>query len=110
VELTVSIAAWLNQTISVAQATGKDAYGKVTYGAPRTVAARVEVRRTVVRDGRGDEAVAQHRLWTLEAINLTDRIWLPGASSAVADASNLPLTVSSSADKLGSRTLYKVEL
>jgi hypothetical protein len=103
------IASWLNQTVYVASVTGIDAYGKPTYGTPTARKVRLELIRRMVLKATGEEAVANHRLWTLSAINLTDRIWLPGANTSLAEQSNLPMTLSSSPDKSGSRTLYKVE-
>jgi len=106
----MSLARILNQTAYVASVTSLDAYGKPTYGTPVARSVRVEVKRQAVTNARGEEAVANHRLWCLEAIALTDRVWLPGASTASAEASNVPLTVSSCSDFGASRTLYKVEL
>lgn len=106
----MSLARILNQTAYVASVTSTDSYGKHTYGTPVARQVRVEARRTNVLNARGEEAVANHRLWCLEAVNLTDRIWLPGASTASVEASNLPLAVSSAGDFAGARTLYKVEL
>lgn len=105
----MNFAAWLTQTVNVAPVSGIDQYGKPTYGPPVARQVRLEQRRTMVTTGRGEEAVANHRLWCAEPINLTDRIWLPGLSTADNEAAKLALTVSSSSDKPGARTLYKVE-
>lgn len=106
----MSLARLLRQTAYVASVTSIDSYGKPTYGAPIARSVRVEAKRQAVTNARGEEAVANHRLWCLEVVNLTDRIWLPGADQSNAEASNVPLTVSSCGDFGGSRTLYKVEL
>lgn len=107
----MSIASWLTSSISVASVTGSpDAFGKPTYGSPVAVAARIEQQRTLVRKSNGEEAVANHVIYTSTAIALTDRIWLPGANTSLADQSNLPATVVSTPDKSGARTLYKVML
>ena len=106
----MSLARILNQTAYVASVTGLDAYGKPTYGAPVARSVRVEGRRQATTNARGEEAISSHRLWCLEAIALTDRVWLPGASTASVEASNVPLAVSSAGDFSASRTLYKVEL
>jgi hypothetical protein len=63
-----------------------------------------------VTKASGEEAVSSHRFWCLEAINLTDRVWLPGESTASPEASHVPLTVSSASDFAGATTLWKVEL
>lgn len=106
----MSLARILNQVAYVAAVTGTDSYGKHTYGTPAARQVRVEAKRQLIATSRGEEAVANHRLWCLEAIALTDRVWLPGADQAIAEASNLPLSVSSVGDFSGTRTLYKVEL
>lgn len=106
----MSIGGWLTSSISVASVTSTDGYGKPTYGAPTAVPARIEQHRTLVRKSNGEEAVANHVIYTLTPINLTDRLWLPGANTSLADQSNLPATVDSSPDKTGARTLYKVTL
>ena len=106
----MSIAGFLTQTVYLASATGKDNYGKQTYETPRAVVARVEGQRRLVRKSTGDEAVANHRIYTLAPVLLTDRIWIPGADSAQLEQSALPLTVESSGDKTNSRTLYRTDL
>lgn len=105
----MSLASWMQQTITLASETGRDAYGKPTYGATRTATARVERTRRMVRNGRGEDAIAQWRLYTLEVVALTDRIWLPGTGTAMAD-SFLPLAVVATSDKPGARTLYRVDI
>lgn len=106
----MSIASWLTQTAYVAPVTGIDAWGKPTYGPPVARKVRVEVLRRMVTNAQGEESVSNHRLWSLEPIALTDRVWLPGANTGSAEASHLPLSVSASADKVGARTLYRVDL
>lgn len=106
----MSLSSWFRQTIGVASSTGVDSYGKPTYSATRTVYARVEAVSRLVRSSTGEEAVASHVIWTTEAMSLTDRIWLPGVSTATVEGSRLPLLVEATPDKTGARTLYKVTL
>lgn len=106
----MSIASWLQQTVHVASVTGVDTYGKSVFGAPRAVRARVEGTRRLVRRTNGDEALANHVVYLLEEVRLTDRLWLPGKNSALANESNAPLAVHSTPDKSGGRVLWKVEL
>lgn len=106
----MSIASWLTQTAYVAPVTGIDAWGKPTYGAPVARKVRVESLRRMVTNAQGEESVSNHRLWSLDPIALTDRVWLPGANTASAEASNVPLSVAATSDKVGSRTLYRVDL
>jgi hypothetical protein len=104
----MSLARILRETAYVASLTGTDSYGKPLYGTPRPVLVRVEAKRTKVTNARGEEAVANHRIWCLEALLLSDRIWLPGAAR-IPETANLPFTVSSCGDFTGSRTLYRAE-
>jgi hypothetical protein len=106
----MSIASWMTSTIYLASAAGKDAYGKPSYEAPRAVKARVESTRRLVRNARGEEAMSNHRIYTLAMVLLTDRVWLPGASTSSPDASHLPLSVQATPDKTGARILYAVDL
>lgn len=106
----MSLARILNQVAYVASVTGIDAYGKPTYGTPVERRVRVEMRRTLVTNARGEEVMANHRLWCTEVVNITDRIWLPGLSTSSSEAADLPLAVSSAGDFAGTRTLYKVEI
>lgn len=106
----MSLASWMVSTCYLASQTGKDAYGKPAYEAPRAVKARVEAHRRVLKRPNGDEAVSNHRIFTLSPVLLTDRVWLPGADTGSADASNLPLAIKAVGDKPGARTLYTVDL
>ena len=100
---------WLTQTISVASVTGKDTAGRLTYGAARSVKARVEQSRRMLRRPNGDEVQATHRVYAAEAILINDRIWLPGQNSAVVEGSRTPVAVTSSSDRVGTATLYTVD-
>lgn len=106
----MSLARILNQTAYVASVVSTDAYGKTTYGAPVARAVRVEAKRKMVTNADGEESVSEHRLWCTDAIALTDRVWLPGANQSDAEASNVPLSVSSCSDFGNSVTLYQVDL
>ena len=106
----MSLGSILRQTAYVASVTGTDSYGKPIYGTPVARAVRVEESRRMVHNAQGEETVSSHRLWCLEAVSITDRIWLPGTSTSSAEASRLPISVSAVSDFVGSRTLYRVDL
>lgn len=106
----MSLARVLNQTAYVAAQTGVDSYGKPTYGTPAAKAVRVQQKRTLVTNARGDEVTSSHRLWCQEEIALTSRVWLPGVSASTAEPSYLPIAVSSVSDFVGAKTLYAVDL
>jgi hypothetical protein len=106
----VSLARILSATAYVASVTGTDARGNPVYGAPAARAVRVEQQRRMVRNARGEEVASNHRLWCLETIALTDRVWLPGASTSSPENSYAPISVAAAADFAGARTLYRVDL
>jgi hypothetical protein len=106
----VSIASWMTQSVYIASAVLRDSYGAVTYETPRLIGARVESSRRMVVNSRGEEAVSQHRIYTLDVILLTDRVWLPGKDRTDIEESDVPLSVAFSSDRVGSKTLYTVDL
>lgn len=106
----MSLQSFMGETVYVASVTGVDAYGKATYETPRAISARVEPRRMMVRNARGEEAVSNFRIYSLVPVLLTDRLWMPGADSAVAEDSNVPISVSTSKDMRGLRALYRTDV
>lgn len=71
----------LKQTIKVATRTGRDSYGKDSYGTPTERAARVIGRNAFIKDSEGREVTSSHQLILEATMNLTDRVWLPGEDS-----------------------------
>ncbi|MBL8924129.1 MAG: hypothetical protein JNJ54_35060 [Myxococcaceae bacterium] len=107
----MSLTGLLTATVHVASHVSVDQYGKNTYGPPRAVAARVQGLRRNVRNRDGDEVVSSHVLYLVEEVKATDRLWLPGASTSSAEASNVPISITSSPHpSSGGLTLWKVEL
>jgi hypothetical protein len=106
----MSLASWLTQTAYVASVTGVDQYGKPTYGSPVARKVRVELGTRMVTNARGEESPSKARLWCLQSVAITDRVWLPGADRTNAEMSGAPLAVSSVSDKSGSRTLCRVDI
>lgn len=106
----MSLTSMLTATVYVASFVSLDQYGKNTYGAPRALKARVQGQRRNVRSPGGDEVLSSHVVYLAEEVKPTDRLWLPGASTASAEASNVPLTITSSPHPSSGVTLWKVEL
>lgn len=106
----MSLARILRESAYVASVTSTDSRGNPVYGTPSVRKVRVERSQRMVMNARGEETPSSHRLWCLSPIALTDRVWLPGANTASAEASHLPLSVSAVSDFGGSRTLYRVDL
>lgn len=105
----VSLAARLGTVLTVASVASTDATGKPTLGPKRTIRARVEARRQLVRNAQGEDAVATHRIFTLDPVALTDRVWLPGYPTTE-DGARTPLAVKADPDFDGTRVLYEVQL
>ena len=106
----MSLASWMTQTAYVAALTGIDQWGKPVYGPPVARKVRIEQSRRMVLNARGEEVPSNHRLWCLTEIAITDRVWLPGASTSDVEKSLAPMSVASVSDKAGGRTLFRVEL
>jgi len=66
------------QTITVAELTGRDAYGKPVMGPAATARARIQPLQKLIRDAKGQEAQATHVVYTDAAITLNSRVWFPG--------------------------------
>lgn len=106
----MSLSSWFVSTVNVASAAGIDAKGRATFGAPRAIKARVQGQRRMVRTSTGEESVSNFIVWTDQPVLLTDRLWMPGSSTAQVEGSLVPLAITVSPDKTGARTLYKVEV
>lgn len=102
----MNLASWMVSTVYVASVTGKDSNGRLTYETPRAIKARVEQSRRLLRKANGDEVQGTHRIYSLDAIQVTDRVWLPGQNQAVVEGSRVPVALTASNNKSGSTLLY----
>ena len=105
----MNIASWLTDFVTVASVTGTDVQGDATYGAARTLKARVENVENVARRPTGEEVISNHRVITTEPISHSDRVWLAASAGTTAQA-KAPISVVSRRDKSSSVTLYTVLL
>lgn len=80
-------------TITVADVTGRDAYGKPSFGPQAQHKARVQPKRKVIRDAQGAEHLASHVIFTAAPVTLKSRLWLPGDDPAVAALARRPAAV-----------------
>jgi hypothetical protein len=71
----------MSSTVTVEAATGRDGYGKPTYGAATSYRAHVQGKRTLVRDALGQEVVSSQSVYlaTGDPIQPTDRVTLSTA-------------------------------
>lgn len=75
----------LNQTITLAPATGLDGYGKATYGTAVSVPALVEQRLKMIRDAQGREVVSSTQAFVdgTTVVTTESKITLPDGSTPV---------------------------
>jgi hypothetical protein len=106
----VSLQAILRETAYVASVTSTGPRGDPVYGAPVARKVRVEREQHMVLNARGEQVASAHRLWCLQPVNITDRVWLPGKNQNIAEQSLIPIAVSSASKFDGSTTLYRVDL
>jgi hypothetical protein len=66
------------QQVTISEARGRDAAGRPELGPLEVVAARVQPMRRLIRDTNGNEHLASHVIYTVAAVTLRHRLWLPG--------------------------------
>lgn len=106
----MNLTGWLNQVITVQSPTGSSNYGDPTWSNRRSVRARVQLRRTKTRSAAGEVVDMTHELFTLEALTINDRIWIPGADTTDAKQARRPVNVTAVVDKAGHVHHYEVAL
>lgn len=73
----------LFDSVMIATATTASVRGQASYGAPTAVTARVErIDLTAILGPAGEEGQVDTVLFTEAPLRLSDRVWLPGESSA----------------------------
>lgn len=79
------IAAYLNQTVSLARRTGSDAYGSPAWAAGTTVKARVQQRKRMVRNEAGEQVVSDLQVFLAPTVTVGegDRITYSGGTYQV---------------------------
>lgn len=82
----MSVSEWADlmpHTISFAAALSRDGYGKQTFGAPASYAARVVYRPYRVRNTAGEEVVARGKVWIGGYLRISpeDQLTLPDSST-----------------------------
>lgn len=68
------ISGFANQAVTLQSYTGKDGFGKPTYGSARTIMARKEPDRGVVRSATGTDVPVNTYYLTEETIDLQDKL------------------------------------
>ena len=102
--------AQLRETISVASASSVDAAGDISYAAPATRSARVVNVRDTVENNDGTILKTTVAIITEAAIALSDRVWLPGDSSADATLARVPRYIERAIDEFGNLDFYRTKL
>lgn len=103
----MSVAAWMCDTITVASQTGANSSGDPTYGAQRTLRARVV---DGVDAGKTENPPATTVVYCESEILVTDRLWLPGSSTSAVNDARRPMRVERARDVTGRRQLWKATL
>ena len=102
--------AQLAETIHVATASGVDEAGDPSYNAPASRAARVVNVRDTVERTDGTKLETTVAIITETAINLTDRIWLPGVDQSDATQARRPHYVEKAITEKGALDFYRTKL
>ena len=89
------------QTISIAELTGRDAYGKPTLSPITTAPARIQPSKKLIRDAQGAEVVASYVVFTTAAVNLNSRVWFPGEPTSDLNRARRPVTIGEHVDGAG---------
>jgi hypothetical protein len=64
----MDIGSWLNQTVTLVQATGVSSYGEPTFATGATIACRIQPKIQMVRKARdGSEAQSTHTIYCTTA-------------------------------------------
>lgn len=102
--------AWFNETITVAKLSSRNAKGDPTYGAQTTRKVRVERATKTIRTVEGTFTETETEVigdGPDGEFDVTDRVWLPGANTADANASKVPVNVDLQKDKHGSAVIAR---
>jgi hypothetical protein len=102
----VSLASWMRDAVTVASQAGANESGDPTYGPQRTLKARVVYGASVGKTENPPEVV----VYCEQELLVTDRIWLPGADPADANAASRPAKVGRARAMTGARSLWKASL
>ena len=94
----------------MAAATGVDAAGDPSFAAPATRAARVVNINETTEQADGTELKTTIAIITETAVAMTDRIWLPGDSSADATLARVPRFIEKAIDERGNLDFYRTKL
>ena len=100
----------LAQTIYIASPASVDAFGQITYDPPVAIAARVENDSNVKDDADGEEKASNMLVITETAIDIMDRVWLPGVDQSDAALARRPLSVLALPDEKGAIDHYETRL
>jgi hypothetical protein len=95
--------AYLNQTVGWKRRAGENAFGTPTFDDPIDIRARVDFKRRLVRDKRGETRVSEARVVTKAAVADGDELVLNGRAWTV-------LTMTPQADLSGRVSHYEVML
>ena len=109
-ELTQTLTDILDQTVSVAAPNAVNSDGELSYGAPASVACRLQRNARIMKTTDGQDIISDTQILTLTAIGEQDRIWLPGQSTSDQALARTPQLVKSIQMISGGSTVYEAFL
>lgn len=68
----------MNQEVYVSRYIGMTDFGDPEYSEPESISARVEPKRSITYSQTGEQVVSDYKIYCLDRISLSDRVWLPG--------------------------------
>lgn len=103
--------AMLGQTIKIANQSSVNNYGEPQWSSAASHSARIIGRQELVMGSERQEILSEKQLIlsSTVTVNLQDRIWLPGESTA-SDTGWMPLAAATRVDESGNTDYYKVWL
>lgn len=100
----------MNQPVYVSRYCGTTEHGDSNYSAPFLMYARVEPKRSIVYSPTGEEVVSDFKIYCLDRIGLSDRIWLPGKDQDDVRQSRTVKDIFEGIDEDGSTSHYEVSV
>ena len=96
------------QSFTFAQKTGVSDYGEPLFGVKQSGTCREQRKALIVVSPTGTEEQSDAQLFTLEPLEVEDRVWLPGADTTKDEQARRVLSVEHHRDLAGVLIYYLV--
>lgn len=107
------ISCWLDYEIKVQRYQGRDIDGEISYSSAETLSAYIKQAETDSRGAQGVQRSTVTEIYTLEKLQIMDRVWLPSDYDGDGDLGRSSLEVqrtSTHRSRSGCETFYKAVL